>query len=500
MSDVSLLDPVEPIFQGARSLVREGLMQTNLDAGGFQILNLDTSNLALSASPNDTPQVIHNWFDSYDGPSHSFGISQPSFSDLAGILNAQQMEAINTVGIVGRGEWKASVILGAYLANLGEIRPPLIPVSFNQQRLTNCANAVGDQDAVNLRYVNAILPGLKYKEAVQVASVGNLALGNLYTVDGYALQEGDRILVKDQIGARNVENGIYNAHAGIWTRSEDADTGDELVNAITYVKNGTVNSGVTWWQSANPVVIGTTPIIWLYFNAQIGATAGVGLGQSGNTIFAVGTTNRISIATGIDISSSYVGQHSITTLGTITDGTWNGEVIDSQYGGTGMDNEGYTILLAGDVTTALALGNLFNSPLTINLHGPTTLTVPVAGTVATLAGAEDFTNKTWAGKSISLVGNFSTVGISGPATLQFTLGGNTNVTLPNAGTLATIAGNETFTNKHISGSQIDSGSVSISHGGTGATTVLAAINNLLPDQTGNAGKTLHTDGTNVFWS
>jgi hypothetical protein len=49
-----------------------------------------------------------------------------------------------------------------------------------------------------------------------------------------------------------------------------------------------------------------------------------------------GTTNRIAIGgtsadPTIDISSGYVGQSSITTLGTITTGTWNGSALTSAY-------------------------------------------------------------------------------------------------------------------------------------------------------------------------
>ena len=41
--------------------------------------------------------------------------------------------------------------------------------------------------------------------------------------------------------------------------------------------------------------------------------------------------------------------------------------------------------------------------------------------------------------------------------------------------------------------------ISISKGGTGATTATAGLNNLLPAQTGNSGKVLQTDGTNTSW-
>lgn len=46
-------------------------------------------------------------------------------------------------------------------------------------------------------------------------------------------------------------------------------------------------------------------------------------------------TSLSSSASGLRISSGYTGQTSITTLGTITSGTWNGGVLGIAYGGTG---------------------------------------------------------------------------------------------------------------------------------------------------------------------
>jgi hypothetical protein len=70
-----------------------------------------------------------------------------------------------------------------------------------------------------------------------------------------------------------------------------------------------------------------------------------------------GTSNRISIggtATDpvIDIASTYVGQNSITTLGTITTGTWNGTVVGVAYGGTGLNSYSTgDLIYASDATT-----------------------------------------------------------------------------------------------------------------------------------------------------
>jgi hypothetical protein len=77
-----------------------------------------------------------------------------------------------------------------------------------------------------------------------------------------------------------------------------------------------------------------------------------------------GTTNRIAVTGGdtIDIASTYIGQSSITTLGTITAGIWNGTTIGPTYGGTGL-----TSYATGDILYASAINTL--SKLTAGTNG-----------------------------------------------------------------------------------------------------------------------------------
>lgn len=75
-----------------------------------------------------------------------------------------------------------------------------------------------------------------------------------------------------------------------------------------------------------------------------------------------GTSNRIAVANGnassgvptIDIASTYVGQTSITTLGTITSGTWNANVIAANFGGTGQSTYVIGDILYASATNALS--------------------------------------------------------------------------------------------------------------------------------------------------
>ena len=83
-----------------------------------------------------------------------------------------------------------------------------------------------------------------------------------------------------------------------------------------------------------------------------GVDAGAGLtggGVSGDvTLNVVGTADRISVgANAIDLASTYVGQSSITTLGTVTTGTWQGTAVANAYLGTGINA---TKLADGTVT------------------------------------------------------------------------------------------------------------------------------------------------------
>ncbi len=59
-----------------------------------------------------------------------------------------------------------------------------------------------------------------------------------------------------------------------------------------------------------------------------------------------GTAHRMTVCASqnptLDIASDYVGQSSITILGTITSGTWHGSTIDVVYGGTGTTNGSIT--------------------------------------------------------------------------------------------------------------------------------------------------------------
>jgi hypothetical protein len=206
-------------------------------------------------------------------------------------------------------------------------------------------------------YVDAARQGLDVKQSVRAATTAAVNLSSELeagdTIDTtVTLVAGDRVLVKNQGTAS--QNGIYVVQStGAAVRATDADgtadTGTVSGGTFTFVEEGTANADSGWVVSSNgAITVGTDAMNWVQFSGAGAVVAGDGLTKDGSTINAVGTTDRISVsANAIDIASTYVGQNTITTLGTITTGVWNGTDVAVTDGGTGAST-------AADARTNLA--------------------------------------------------------------------------------------------------------------------------------------------------
>ena len=187
-----------------------------------------------------------------------------------------------------------------------------------------------------LEYVDAVKQGLDVKDSVRVATTGNITLSGEQEVDGVSLVAGNRVLVKNQTTAS--QNGIYVVAAGSWTRADDANADADVTSGLfTFVEQGTVNQDSGWVLTTDgAITVGTTSLAFAQFSGAGSVTAGAGLTKSGNTLDVGGTADRITVnSDSVDIASTYAGQSSITTLGTVTTGTWNGTTVGLSYGGTG---------------------------------------------------------------------------------------------------------------------------------------------------------------------
>jgi phage-related tail fiber protein len=81
---------------------------------------------------------------------------------------------------------------------------------------------------------------LAWKAPVRAASTGAIALSGEQAIDGIAIVDGDRVLVKDQAAA--ADNGIYIASTGNWARAPDADGARDLVTGTSVL----VNAPAAW--------------------------------------------------------------------------------------------------------------------------------------------------------------------------------------------------------------------------------------------------------------
>lgn len=283
--------------------------------------------------------------------------------------------------------------------------------------------------------------------------------------------------------------------------SGNASTASKLQTARTITLNGDLSGSVSFDGSAN-VSITTSINANTITNADIASNAaiditklaawtvsGISLGNNLNSVTfnnggagdASGTTYNGSTARTISYNSigasPLAGSSSLTTVGTITSGTWNANIISPTYGGTGVNN--------GTRTLTVNTSNVVFTAAT----GGSSLTLPASGTVATLENTQTFTGdktfngtatfgSTFAVNSTTQNINIGTSQTSGLLTLGgtsgtgiITLGRSTVTQTVNVATGATASGQTKTVNIGTGGVAGSTTNISIGSEIAGTTTV-----------------------------
>jgi hypothetical protein len=359
-------------------------------------------------------------------------------------------------------------------------------VDVSGKRITNLATPTGALDAVTKVYVDQIAQGINYHDHVEASTTAGLgatyqngvngigatlqaspAAGwSTSLADGVLLTVGDRFLVKNQSGAGvTIQNGIYiltqTTSPWILTRSSDYDNsiaGSVAPGDTVWVAFGNTLQYTTWTQStfgtgdsSGGILIGTDPIGYIQITGA-GSYSG-----DGNTISITGSI--------ISIASGYVGQSTLTTLGTIASGSWNASVINVLYGGTGASSFTSNGALYGNGSSAIQATAASSQ-------------VGAILTTAASGGAPAFSN-TLQGQYIISNNTNSTSSTSGALSITGGLGvsGNifagSNININNAVNIGSglgVSGNTNITGGlGITGSSLFRSSVVIQSGGIGVT-------------------------------
>jgi len=352
----------------------------------------------------------------------------------------------------------------------------------------------------------------------------NTTLGGSNTGDVTLAGQGYLTLGTGAAG-QQITAGLINVNTqitGILAASAfPALSGDVSTSAgllATTITANAINTAKIQDGSVTLVKMGNISASKLLGNASGGIAAvseiilGTGLSFSGSTLNTTnsgavtsisGIADRISInntttVPAIDIASTYIGQPSITTVGTITIGSWTGEVVAPAFGGTGIANGSKTITLGGNLVTTGAYSTNFTTT------GTTALTLPETGVLATLDGTEVLHNKTIDGTFNTLI-NIDATKLTGTLDgLRFPAFSGDVVTT--AGKLVTAIANNVVTNgklaamatKTLKGNNTSNPANPIDLTSTEVTAMLdnftSSFKGLTPPSTGGVANFLRADG------
>lgn len=235
----------------------------------------------------------------------------------------------------------------------------------------------------DVNYVNNIASGLLAKGAVCAATTGATDFvypqSGLTMIDGIQTTVGMRILVKDP--PNSIDNGIWLANTGLWTRAGDFDgtpTGETVSGSYMWVLSGNTNKDTSWvLNTSDPIIVhdppqtGDTPLNFVLYNHVQDVTAGTGI-----TVTMVTGTHIISLnpSTQAMLAKSITGVTSVGGGESIISGTSGHDIYLKSVIGSGAT----TVINSGDTIIIYSNGEAYN------FYGSGATQVSVSGSSVTI--------------------------------------------------------------------------------------------------------------------
>jgi hypothetical protein len=239
--------------------------------------------------------------------------------------------------------------------------------------------------------------------AVRLATATTNQLGGV-KVDGITITINGSGVIAANITGAIVFQGGWSAATNTPTLSNASSAYNTNGFEFVTTASGTVNFGagnVTFAVGDNVIYDGTK---WV--KIPIGSSAGtvnslLTVDNSGTGAVSTSTFNGsspITISYNSVGASPLAGSSSLTTLGTIGTGTWNGTIISPTYGGTGINNGSYTLTISGASRT-------LDQDIS-NGSSPTFTATNFSGTATylTVGNATNAVSATSAGKATNVAG------------------------------------------------------------------------------------------------